>query len=109
VFDHHKMESTEGQAEKLRRAKIQSQRFMTVLNDHIIGRNPYLCGDRLTIADFFGGSIVAMAELFGGDLKKFSNVHGWLSRLKELKSWAPTFAPIEGFAASAHNSAMVVL
>ncbi len=109
VFDHHKMESAEGQAEKLRRAKIQSQRFMAVLNDHIIGPNPYLCGDHLTIADFFGGSIVAMAELFGGDLKKLPNVHGWLARLKGLKSWAPTFATIEGFAASVRNPAMVVL
>lgn len=109
VFSFHKFDSAEGQAEKLRRGRDQTLRYMGVLNNHIIGPKPYLCGDHLTIADLFGGSIVAMAELFGSDLRKYPNVQGWLGRLKELQSWKPTFATIEGYAASVRNPDLVVL
>lgn len=109
LFDHIKMESAEGQAEKLRKGLDQSRRWMRVLNDDLLGANPYLCGSHMTIADFFGASIVAMAEIFGGDFTPYPNVQAWLGRLKQLKSWPETFAPIEGFAASVRNPAMVVL
>jgi glutathione S-transferase len=109
VFGHHKFDSAEGQAERLRRGKEQSTRWLRVLDKSILGTNPYLCGQQLTIADFFGGPIVVMAEIFGSDLTKFPNVRGWLARLKQLKSWPPTFATIEGFAASVRNPELVVL
>ncbi len=101
LFPHHKRRSDEAQAATLAWGKERAAGWMKVLNDHIIGpKNAYLCGDAITIADYFGAPFVALAETIGSDLSRYPNVARWLGNMKALKSWARTAEVIEGYAAS---------
>jgi len=71
-----------------------------VLNDHIIGKNEYLCGNQITIADYYGASFVATSNIIGSDLSAYPNIKRWLGNMKKLKSWAKTWEVVDGFAGS---------
>ena len=74
---------------------------MKVLNDSILGAdNAYLCGDNITIADYFCVPFLAMGEVTGSDFSAYLNIQKWLGRMKSLKSWKPVNEAIDGFAAS---------
>ena len=71
------------------------------MNDHIIGpKNAYLCGDKITLADYYGAPFAALTGVIGSDLTDYPNVKRWLSNMKKLKSWAKTNKVIDGFAGS---------
>jgi catechol 2,3-dioxygenase-like lactoylglutathione lyase family enzyme len=108
IFDSHKRRSDEAQAATLERAKERAQTWLTVLNDSILGPgNNYLCGDRLTIADYHAVSYVALAEVIGSDLAAYPNVRAWLGRMKALKSWPKVWSVIDGFAETLKSKPMV--
>jgi glutathione S-transferase len=59
-----------------------------VLNDHWIGpKNTYLCGNQLTIADYFGSGLVTLGEVIGVDFSPYPNVQRWLAAMKKLPNW----------------------
>jgi glutathione S-transferase len=107
LFPHHKRRSDEAQDSTLQWGKERAQGWFKVLNDHVLaGGNKYLCGDTLTIADYFCASFVALAELTGGDLSQYPNVQGWLGRMKSLKHWKQVNEVIDGYAASMKGNAL---
>ncbi len=62
--------------------------WLKVLDENIIGsRNAYLCGDQVTIADYFGAPMVSLGEAIGCDYTPYPNVTRWLGNMKALKSW----------------------
>jgi len=107
LFPHHKRRSDEAQSSTLQWGKERAQGWFKVLNDHVLaGGNAYLCGDTMTIADYFCASFVALAELTGGDLSQYPNVQRWLGRMKSLKHWKNVNEVIEGYAASLKGNAL---
>ena len=45
-------------------ARNKPKAWLQVLNDHFIGpKNQYLCGNEITIADYFGAALVTAGEL----------------------------------------------
>jgi glutathione S-transferase len=107
LFPHHKRRSDEAQSSTLQWGKERAQGWFKVLNDHVLGGgNAYLCGDTMTIADYFCASFVALAELTGGDLSQYPNVERWLGRMKSLKHWKNVNEVIEGYAASLKGNAL---
>ena len=101
LFPHHKRPSDTVQAATLAWAKERAQGWMKVLNDHLIGpNNAYLCGDKISIADYYAAPFVALNEALGSDLSKYPNVKRWLANVKALKSWGKVNEVISGFAAS---------
>ena len=61
AFPHHKRQSDEAQKATLAWAKERAAGWLKVLNDHIIGpQNAYLCGDKITIADYYGAPFAAL-------------------------------------------------
>jgi glutathione S-transferase len=64
-----------------------SQNWLKLLNDHWIGPKQYLCGDQVTIADYFGAGIVTLGELIGCDFTPYPNIQRWLGNIKRLPSW----------------------
>ena len=68
--------------------KENAKRWLKVLNDHWLGPNkPYLCGEQITIADYFGAGIVTLGEIIGVDFTPYPNVKRWLDRMKTLPNW----------------------
>jgi glutathione S-transferase len=72
-----------------------------VLDEKLIGpEQAFLCGDAITIADYFGASFIALGDITRCDYSAYPNVSRWLGNMKRLKSWNKVFETINGFAAS---------
>ena len=101
AFPHHKRPSDEAQRATLAWAKERAVIWLKVLNDSIIGpKNGYLCGDKITLADYYGAPFAALTRVIGSDLAAYPNIRRWLGNMKNLKSWAKTNEAIDGFAGS---------
>lgn len=101
IFPAHKRPSAEVQAATLAWGKERARGWLNILDQHMLGdANPYLCGEQMTIADYFGSSFVALGEVLRGDYSSYPNVKRWLGRMKQLKSWSKVNEVIDGFAAS---------
>ena len=100
AFPHHKRPTDEHQKGTLSWAKERAAGWLRVLNDHIIGKNDYLCGNQITLADYYGASFVATSNIIGSDLGSYPNIKRWLGNMKKLKSWAKTYEVVDGFAGS---------
>lgn len=101
IFPNHKRRSDEAHEATLEWARQRAKDWLKVLDENILGaRQPYLCGEAITIADYFAASFVALAELTGSDLSGYPNVERWLGRMKALKSWKEVNQIIDGYGAS---------
>jgi glutathione S-transferase len=110
IFPHHKRPTDEVQAATLSWAKERAQGWMKILDQHWIGpKNAYLCGDQITIADYFGASFIALADVIRSDISPCPNVQRWLNNMKRLKSWNKVNETINGYAASLKDNKMVAL
>ncbi len=101
IFPFHKRRSDEAHAATLAWGKERAQGWFKVLDQNILGPgNAYLCGDAITIADYYAASFVALGELLGSDFAAYPNVKRWLGRMKQLPHWKSVNAAIDGFGAS---------
>jgi len=107
IFPTHKRRSDEAHDATLQWGKERAQEWLKVLNDNVLGAtNDYLCGDTMTVADYFCASFVALCELTGGNLSEFPNVKRWLGRMKSLKNWQKVNEVIDGYGASLKGNPM---
>lgn len=98
IFPHHKRQTDDVQASTLAWGKERSQTWLSILNDHIIGpQNQYVCGNEITIADYFGISLLTLGEIVGCDFAAYPNVARWVANMKKLKSWEPVNAALYSF------------
>ncbi len=101
IFPTHKRPSDEVQKATVAWGKERAQGWLKVLDQNWLGAsNVYLCGEQMTIADYFGSSFVALAEVVRSDLSAYPNVKRWLGRMKQLKNWSKVNEAIDGYAAS---------
>jgi glutathione S-transferase len=99
VFPHHKRPSDEAQRSTIAWGQERAKRWMKILDEHLLGPDkPYLCGEKLTIADYYGASFVHLAEVIGSDLSAYPNVERWLGRMKTRSTWDKVYEAINGFA-----------
>lgn len=75
--------------------------------DTWIGSKTFICGNEITIADFFGSGIVSAGELIGYDLRPWPSVSRWLNTMKALPTWDEVHAGFYGWrsAVEAQNKA----
>jgi glutathione S-transferase len=110
IFPGHKRPDAEVQQATLQWGRERAAGWMKVLDEHILGKdNAYLCGDKLSIADFYAAPFVGLAELTGSDLATYPNVQRWLASMKALKSWKAVNEVIDGFGASLKAQPLVAL
>jgi len=88
VFPHHRRPTDEMQSGTVAWGKERTEGWLRLLNDYWIGpTKPYLCGDRITIADYFGSGLVTLGEVVGCDFAGYPNIKRWLDNMKRLPSW----------------------
>jgi glutathione S-transferase len=110
IFPAHKRPANEVQAATLAWGKERAKGWIKVLDEHLIGpKNAYLCGDQITIADYFGASFVALGEVVRCDYSAYPNVKRWLGKMKQLKSWNKVNETINGYAASLKEAQLEAL
>ncbi len=100
IFPLHKRPSDEQQKGQLAWARERAKGWMKILDQDLIGNHQYLCGDRITIADYFASSFVSLAEFIRADFGPYPNLKGWYDRMKGLKSWNKVHEVFYGFAGS---------
>jgi glutathione S-transferase len=98
IMGHHKRDEA-AQAGTLEWGKTKSLKWLQLLNDHWLGdKKPYLCGNNITIADYFAGGVIALGELVGCDLAEFANITRWMGNMRKLKHWDEMGAATKGWA-----------
>ena len=101
LYPHHKRPTDEIQNGTIAWGQERAKGWFKVLNDSWLGPGKsYLCGDQITIADYFGSCIVSAGELVGCTFEGMPNVQRWLGNMKKLSSWATINEVMYGFAAS---------
>ncbi len=75
--------------------------------DAWIGSKQFICGNSITIADYFGSGIISAGELVGLDLRAYPGVARWMNTMKALPSWDEVHAGFYGWrsAVEAQNKA----
>ena len=98
LFPHHKRRSDEAHDGAIEWGATNAKNWLTLLNDHWIGPNKqYLCGDQITIADYFGFGLVTLGELIRCDFSKYPNIERWLNNMKKLPNWDKVNEVFYGF------------
>jgi glutathione S-transferase len=88
IFPHHKRRSDEAHTATIEWGKDNAKKWLQLLNDHWIGpKRQYLCGDQVTIADYFGAGLVTLGEVIRCDFSPYPNVQRWLGNMKKQPSW----------------------
>lgn len=72
LFPHHKRRSDEAHAGAIEWGKEKSRRWLKLLDEYWIGpKKDFLCGDQITIADYFGSGIVSIGEIVHVDFSNY--------------------------------------
>jgi glutathione S-transferase len=99
IFAHHKR--PDGTQEgTLAWGRERAERWLGILDKNILGKNAYLCGDSVTIADYLAAGLVTAGEHIRVDFDKFPNVKRWIGSMKSRPAWKKTHDVHEGFKAS---------
>ena len=110
LFPNLKRRSDEAQAATLGFGKENAKRWLKVLDEYWLGpKKTYLCGDQITIADYFGASLVSLGEVIGVDFSPYPNVKRWLDRLKKLPNWDKVNEAFYGLVQSVKGQKFVTL
>ncbi len=110
IFPSHKRPSEEAHAATIAWGKEKTKGWLKILNDHIIGpKRDYLCGDEITIADYFGAAIIQVGEVIRCDFSAYPNVRRWLNKMKALPSYAKVYEVVHGFAQSVKDKPFVAI
>ena len=101
IFPHHARQPDVANKATIEWGKAQACKMLQILNDYYLGQGkPYLCGDTLTIADYFGAALLTVGELISSDLSGYPNIERWLQSMKAIPSWSAVNEVHNGFAAS---------
>jgi glutathione S-transferase len=110
TFPHHKRPGDALQAGTLDWGKQKTQGWLKVLDQHLIGPGKrFLCGDKITLADYMGAEMIALGGLIGCSYSGYPNIERWLASMKALPSWPKVHEAIEGFAGSLKGQSFVTV
>jgi glutathione S-transferase len=89
VMPTHKRADEHAQRQTLAWARRNAVRWLDVLNEHWLGGdNRYLCGERITIADYLGIAHITVGEVVRLDYSRWPNLARWIARMKDRPTWA---------------------
>ena len=101
LFPHHKRPTDEAQAGTIAWGKQKAEHWLGILDKDLIGPDrKFLCGDRVTLADYVGVEMVTLGELVHCRYEAYPNVRRWINNMKSLPHWAEVHKVAEGYAAS---------
>jgi len=109
VFPHLRRGTDEHQQGTIAWGKEKATFWFEVLDRHMLGPNEHVANNRLSIADYLGGCIVAAGDLIGCRFEAYPNVRRWLHRIKSLPSWAGASNVMCRFAEQMQGTTFVTL
>jgi glutathione S-transferase len=110
IFPMHRRSSDEVQKATIDWGRERAATWLGVLDRSLLGsQNRYLCGNELTIADYFGAPFVALGDTVRCGYADYPNVARWLATMKAMPSWPKVNEVIDGYAASLDAKTLVPL
>jgi glutathione S-transferase len=110
IFPHHKRPTDEIHSGTIAWGQERAKGWLQLLNDYWIGPNkPFVCGNEITIADYFGSCLVTLGEVIRVDFSKYPNVNRWLGNMKKLKSWPKVNEALYGLATAVKELPFVTI
>ncbi len=110
VFPHHKRRSDEAHAGAVEWGKQKACFWLGALDQQLLGsRKKYLCGDELTIADYFGAGILSLAEVVHCDLSPYPNVARWYASMQARPNWAKANEAFYGMVAATREASFITI
>ncbi len=110
IFPHHRRPTDEVQNATIAWSKERAQGWLQILNDHWLGPDKaYLCGDQITIADYFGVGLLTLGEVVRCDFSAYPNIDRWLGNMKQLSSWPQVNEALYGLAEAVKDQEFVAL
>ncbi|HYM01544.1 MAG TPA: glutathione S-transferase family protein [Stellaceae bacterium] len=100
LFPSQKRANDEQQRAVIDWGKDRAKSWLQILNDNIIGKNAYLCGNEITIADYFGYAVIQVGEVIRCNYAQYPNIHRWMETMRKRPSTAKVYEVITGFAES---------
>jgi glutathione S-transferase len=98
LLPDHKRQTEEANRATVEWGREKSRFWLQVLDQQWLGSgNKYLCGDAVTIADYFAIGPLMVGELVGVDYGRYPNIARWLRTMKALPSWNEVHAPFHEF------------
>ena len=87
ILPAHKRPDEQAQRQTIAWARRNATRWLSVLNDRWLGDNRYVCGERITIADYLGIAQLTVGEVARLDYSRWPNVARWIARMKDRRTW----------------------
>jgi glutathione S-transferase len=110
LFPHHRRSSEEANRVTVEWGRDKTRAWLGVLDRHFLGaKRTWLVDDRLSIADYFGASILSLGELVQCTFDGYPNVRRWYDAVRADASWSEVNVAFEGFAASLRGGDFVGL
>jgi glutathione S-transferase len=89
VLPHLKLADESAQRAAMAASRERAKSWLTVLDTHIIGAgHDFVCGNDITIADFFGVAMLTVGEVVRLDYSAYPNITRWIRTMKARPSWA---------------------
>ena len=110
IFPHHKRRSDEAQASAIEWGRDKAKFWLGALDRHLLGsQKKFLCGNKLTIADYLGAGIISIGEVTHCDFAQFPNVARWYASMKARPNWTKANEAFYGMVAAAKDASFVAL
>lgn len=88
ILPDHKRPSDAANKSAVAWGRDKARQWMEIFNSKWLGDGkPYICGNEITIADYFAAGPILVGELIGIDFKPYPNVARWLASMKKLPGW----------------------
>jgi glutathione S-transferase len=89
LLPHCKRPDAAAQAGCIAWGREKALHWLAILDEHLIGpRRSYLCGERISLADYLGVEMLVLGESIGLDYARWRNVDRWLAAMKSRPHWA---------------------
>jgi glutathione S-transferase len=74
-----------------------SEKWLAVLDRHMLGERPFVCGETISLADYFGAAILSLGWIVAFDFSPYPKVEAWLERMSARPSWPIANAAFNGW------------
>jgi len=109
LYAHHRHEPEVANRATIEWGRERTRQYLEILDQHWLRDKPFLCGDALTLADFFGAPMLGQFDLLHVSLARLPNVTRWMNAMRELKAWNAVHDMHNAYAASLLGRAFVGL
>lgn len=104
LYPHHRRQDDEAQQRTLEWSRRHVRRWLGILDESLIGaHNEFVCGDAITLADYFGAALLTLGDAVHVDYAGWRHVRRWLATMKSLPCWGRVNEAFEALIVAPHR------